>query len=109
MPKRVKILGERGRWTAEVDGKRLAVIHDTWRVGSTGYHDPMEGAKIDGKRYQEFVEALRGHPEVILQRDGKGSFARDGYIGVFAFTNLSINADGSIDLQLTNRVADPKA
>ena len=47
----VKITGARGDWTAQVEGQRLAVIHNIWWTPPDAYHDPMIGAKIDGKRY----------------------------------------------------------
>lgn len=108
MPIRTKISGQRGRWLAEVNGTWLAVLHDTWRVGPTGYYDPMEGAKLDGKRYSEFVAALRAHDAVVLQKDKEGSFEREAYIGVFGFTDLDVGADGAIRLTLTKRLADPR-
>ena len=104
-PKRVKIRGERGRWLAEAEGRWLPVIHNTWRQGRDGYHDPMQGTK--GKRYEEFVEALRAQDLVILQKDVEGTFFRDSYIGIFAFKNLDIGNDGSISLTLVSRYADP--
>jgi hypothetical protein len=107
MTRRVNIHGERGRWLAEVEGAWLAVIHTTWRQGATGYHDPMAGAKIDGARYTEFVQALRDHDRVVIQRDKPGTFDRDGYVGVFKFTSLEIRPDGAVSLILTERLADP--
>ena len=109
MPKRVSIQGARGRWVAKVEGTWLGVIHASWRRGPTGYLDPMPGAKVDGKRYAELVEALRDHDKVVLQRDTDPiSLARDGYVGVFHFKDLIVGADGSIGLTLTSRYADPK-
>jgi len=108
MHKRVKINGVRGRWLAEAEGEWLAVIHDTWRKGKDGYLDPMTGAKLDGKRYLEFVEALRVKDLVILQKDKPGGFERESYIGIFTFSNLAIGDDGSISLKLIDRYASPK-
>ena len=107
MPKRVKITGERGRWLAEAEGRWLPVIHTTWRVGATGYFDPMTGAKVDGKRHGEYVEALKRETLVVVQRDKPGSFERDGYVGIFAFKDVLIGEDGSIRLTLVSRYADP--
>ncbi len=107
MAKRVKITGERGRWIAEAEGHWLAVLHTSWRKFPNGYFDPMTGAKVDGKRHAEFVEALRREPFVILQRDKPGSLDRDGYVGIFTFENLQIGADGSVGLTLIARYADP--
>ncbi|KHQ52528.1 hypothetical protein [Mameliella alba] len=109
MRKLVKTTGERGRWTAEVEGKRLAVIHNTWRVGETGYADPMEGIDRNGKRFMEYAEALRDHDLVVMQRDvGGGDLARDGYIGVFSFDSLDLTEGAPVRLRLLDRVADPK-
>ena len=72
------------------------------------YYDPMVGAKLDGKRYLDFISALRAHNLVVMQRDVPGSFTRDGYIGVFHFKDLVVGDDGSITLELTSRYASPK-
>ncbi len=50
--KRVKITGAHGDWTAEVEGRRLAVLHNTWWQPPNAYHDPMNDVKFDGKRYK---------------------------------------------------------
>jgi len=108
MVRRVHIHGLRGEWTAEVEGRRLAVIHTSKRKGVTGYHDPMVGAKIDGKRYSDFLVALQSQDLVVVQRDVPGTFDRDGYVGVFTFKDLSVSEDGAISLTLIERYADPK-
>lgn len=106
--RRVKITGARGDWTAEVEGRRLPVIHNSWRQGPTGYLDPMVGVKLDGKRYQTFLAALRASDLVVMQRDTPGELSRAGYVGVFHFKDLLIGEKGSIALQLTERYADPR-
>lgn len=104
-PRPVRIAGARGNWTAMVEGDRLAVLHTTWRKGTDGYEDPMIGAKTDGAKYTRFVEALRAHDRVVLQRDARdGSLARDGYVGLFRTTDLTIRDDGSISLCLAERL-----
>lgn len=108
MPRQVHIVGARGDWTAKVEGRTLAVIHTSWRRGPTGYHDPMAGANTTGKRYTEFAEALKSNDLVVVQRDGPGSLARDGYIGVFHFKDLTIGSAGEISLTLVARYADPR-
>ena len=109
MEKRVKIKGERGRWTATADGERLAVIHTNWRVGKDGYHDPMPGIDQNTKRYREFRETLETTDRVILQRDaGPNDLSRDGYIGIFAFKDLEFDKSGGVRLTLVERVANPK-
>ena len=68
----------------------------------------MTGAKTDGKRHAEYVEALRRESFVILQRDLDATLARDGYVGIFSFKDLEIGADGSVSLTLVSRYADPQ-
>jgi hypothetical protein len=106
--RRVRITGERGRWIAFADGRWLAVIHSTWRRGLTGYLDPMTGAKTDGKRYEEYLEALQRESEVIVQKDKPGTLDRAGYVGIFTFRDLFVGDDGSVGLTLIARVADPQ-
>jgi len=106
--KRVKITGARGDWTAEVEARRLAVIHDTWFKPKDRYLDPMQGADLNGKRYQDFLTALQSSDKVVMQRDIPGTFTRNGYVGVFFFKDLVVGDDGSIGLTLTGRYADPK-
>ena len=86
----------------------LPVIHDTWRQGQTGYFDPMTGAKVEGKRHAEYIEALRREDLLILQRDKAGSLERDGYIGIFTFKDLVVGDDGSVELTIVARYADPQ-
>ena len=108
MLRRLHVVGARGDWTAEVEGRRLAVIHTCWRQGPNGYHDPMEGANTAGKRYADFVEALKANDLVVIQRDVPGSFARDGYVGIFRFKDLLVGPLGEISLTLTERYAEHK-
>jgi len=108
MRRTVHVLGARGDWTAEVEGQRLAVIHSRWRVGRSGYLDPMDGANRDGKRYADFLKALQENDLVVVQRDVPGTFDRDGYVGVFRFKDLVVGASGQISLSLVERYADHK-
>lgn len=104
----VKIVGRRGNWLAEVEGRLLAVLHSTWRIGGTGYFDPMLDVKLEGLKYRRLVEALDLHNEVVIQKDrAPDNFARDGYVGVFRFEDLRIGADGSIRLTLGEQTAEP--
>ena len=106
--RRVYIKGSRGDWTAEVEGRRLAVLHSSWRVGMTGYHDPMTGAKIDGKDYAKYMAALMSEGLVVVQKDKPGTLDRDGYIGVFTFKDLAVEESGAVALNLVARYADPR-
>ena len=108
MPLGVAIRGERGRWLAKAEGRWIPVIHGTWRRGQTGYFDPMTGAKLDGKRHAEYIEALGRETLVILQKDKPGSFERAGYIGIFSFTDLRIEESGLVNPSLLSRYADPQ-
>jgi hypothetical protein len=107
MRRRVKITGKRGHWLAEAEGRWLPVIHNSWRQGPNNYLDPMTGVSVDGKRYRDYVDALRGSDLVILQRDASAQLERDGYIGIFHFKDLILGEDGSIGLTIIDRYADP--
>ncbi len=108
--RQVHIHGVRGQWTAEVEGKQLAVLHNTWWQDrrSNRYHDPMQGVLREGARYLARIAALRMHDLAVMQRDGGPKMERDGYLGVFRFRNLVIGEDGAISLDLVERYADPK-
>jgi len=68
----------------------------------------MVGAKTDGKRYADFLGALREHDLVVVQRDVPGTFMRDGYVGIFTFKDLVVGESGDVKLTLVARYADPK-
>jgi len=105
---KIKIKGARGVWTAEVGGKNLAVLHNTLWNKSTGvYWAEIRPQDKGGARLHSLLEALRAFDEVVMQRDvSTDDFSRDGYIGVFRFTDLDIGED-HLSLRLTERVADP--
>ena len=107
MPKQVRIIGRRGRWTAEGEGRQLPVIHRTW-LRMPNCNDPLIGESRHTAKYAELMESFRRETRVVLQKDKPGSFERDGYIGVFEFTDFSPAEDGSFSLILTSRHADPK-
>jgi len=104
-PELVKITGARGDWTALVGPDRLAVIHNIWWTPPGRYLDPMHGANLTGKRYNDFVDALQTHDRTVMQKTAAdGSFARLGYIGVFTFDSLAVAADGAVSLRITARL-----
>lgn len=108
-PRLVKIHGERGRWVADVEGKQLAVIHHTLRVPPNRYVAPILAEHVGSKRLAEFERALRENCLVIIQRDKDAvSLARDGYVGVFHFTDLKFDENSEMSLTLTDRYASPK-
>jgi len=105
----VKITGARGDWIADVEGERLAVIHDTWWSGKDAYRDPMVGVDTATKRYLDYVAKLRESDRVVVQRDkGQGSLERDGYVGVFSFKDLQVDPAGPIEMRLTARLASSR-
>ncbi len=101
----VKIKGYRGAWYADVEGHRLAVLHDSWWKPPLGYFDPMIGVDLNGSKYRDLVERLRNSEMAIVQRDKDVTLSRDGYVGVFRFTNPVIGVEGSIKLDLIQRIA----
>ncbi len=57
MPRRVAIHGERGRWVAEVEGRWLAVLHQT-----------MADARADGDVEKEGVSLARAEQRLTQRR-----------------------------------------
>lgn len=105
----VAITGARGGWIVDVEGEKLAVIHDTWWTGSNVYRDPMVGVDVHARRYLDYVARLQETDRVVVQRDkGKGSLERDSYIGVFSFSNLSVDPAGPVEMKLVARTANPR-
>ena len=102
----VKFRGAQGDWTVSVDGERLPVVSDVWFTPPHAYFDPMDGANITGKRYADYVEALRSKDRVVMQKTaGDGDFTRRGYIGVFRFTGLDVDeSTGAIGMKLVERL-----
>jgi hypothetical protein len=100
-----RIVGHRGQWTADVAGKELAVLHMGWRVGTTGYFDPMKDAKTDGEKHRRLTDALVANDVAVMQRDADDArMSPDGYIGLFSYKDLAIGDDGSIKLTFVDRV-----
>jgi hypothetical protein len=106
----VKINGVRGGWLAEVEGRWLAVLHHTLRHGPDRSRAPIRPQDVGTKRLHDLQVALRTHDLVVVQRDRDPvSLARDGYIGVFRFTDLTFDGDREFSLRLTEKYAEPKA
>ncbi|WP_439560647.1 hypothetical protein [Roseinatronobacter sp.] len=110
MAKRVKISGERGRWVADVEGRMLGVLHHTLRVGADLYQAKISPEHPGQKRFKELVSALESYDLVVIQRDkDEQSLARDGYVGVFHFTDLNVDLENlELRLRFTGRYADPQ-
>lgn len=105
-PRRVKIHGLRGQWVAEVEGKLLAVLHNShWKPPST-YLAAIRPTDLGGARLAALLDALRRESLVVMQRDKGPDLDRDGYVGVFAFSDLEIT-DDSVSLKIDGRYADP--
>ncbi len=100
-----KISAFRGQWTADVEGRELAVLHNTWRVGTTGYFDPMKKAGSEADKHKRLKSALEANDVAVMQRDmGDEALTRDAFIGLFSYKDLKIGDDGSITLTLVDRV-----
>lgn len=104
-PPTKKITTTRGQWTADVEGRELAVLRSGRRVGTTGYFDPMAVAKADGAKFERLLAALAGNDVAVLQRDEEDApKSRDGYVGLFSYKDLQVGEDGSITLTFVDRV-----
>lgn len=116
--KKPTIKGTRGKWTAEYEGLTLPVIHNSRIARSKGangtilakYSDDFEQAR-SGKSASDWVAAFDNPNQwVIVQRGVKDAVGnetreRDGYVGVFKFTNLDLKDGYGCDLDLVERIA----
>jgi len=107
---KVKAVGQRGSWFAEVEGIQLPCVHDHWVnlvKGEMRYRDP--NYRPDSPNWMEFVGGLTMHHRVVLTRDkvineGEG-FEREGYIAVFDIADIRENSH-ALEFRFTKRVAE---
>ncbi len=88
----------------------LGVLHHLHRQGRDGYSAEIFPEHLNQKRFQELVAALEGNDLVVIQRDRDAqTLARDGYVGVFRFTDLNIDTENlRLTLRFTEKYADPQ-
>ncbi len=104
--KRVNIHPERGRWVPEVEGKWLANLHSSFRVGLDRYEAPIRPEDWGTKRLGELERALKENEPVVVRKDkGPDDLSRDGYIGVFRFKDLIFDAEQGLKLTFVARYA----
>lgn len=109
MVHRVKIQGRRGSYLAEVEGRKLAVLHQTFYSPPYAYHHPFKNVAFTSPKVQALIEALQDNDLFVLQADADPeTLARKGYIGVFRFTDLRVHPEDGLSLRITERYADPK-
>ncbi len=59
------------------------MLHNTMRVGTTGYFDPMEKSKSDQDKHKRLTDALVANDVAVMQRDKDDeALSRDAYIGL---------------------------
>ena len=99
-----KIIGYRGQWTADVEGRELPVLNSSYREGTTGYFDAPKETR-EGAKFDRLRQALESNDIAVMQRnasdDGR---SREGYIGLFSYKDLEFGDDNSIRLTLVDRV-----
>ena len=104
-PPPMRIVGRRGEWTADVEGRELAVLHNTHRVGARSYVDANRADVAASEKQARLVAALIENDMAVLQRDADAETrARDGFIGIFSYKDLDIGEDGSIRLTFVDRI-----
>lgn len=111
-PRLVKINDEGGRGLAEVEGKWLAILHERhWNFHNKTYSAPIAASEHGTKRMTDYLDALRRHDLIVLQRDQPlpgDALAFSTYIGVFRFRDLMIEPE-TFTLTLVERYASPSA
>ena len=99
-----KIVGHRGQWTADVEGRELAVLHSSYREGTTGYFAPPKESR-SGAKFDRLRLALENNDVAVMQRDAsEGDGSREGYIGLFSYKDLEFGDGNSIRLTLVERI-----
>lgn len=108
----MKIHGQRGDWLAEVEGRRLAVLHNSfWDTRTGTYRAPIPREHPGQRRFEGLIVALTENDLAVMQIDrDRVSLARKGYAGVFRFCDLKIDASTEmlLTLRITERYAEPK-
>jgi hypothetical protein len=108
----VKIHGQRGHWLAEVEGRWLAVLHNSFRDTRTGIYRASISPEHPGqKRFEALVAALADNDLVVMQIDkDRHSLARKGYAGVYRFLDLRVDLDDemTLSLKITEKYAEPR-
>lgn len=78
------------------------------RIGANGYFGPFPTDPRRSKKYQELEAALHSNELAVVQRDKDPvKLDRDGYVGVFRFSDLKIDYASGFSLKLVERYADP--
>jgi hypothetical protein len=112
----------RGRWVVPVtcpelglDGTLIATAHNTFVAaglpGELWYRREAWFATQPPAKFAQYKEALHGSPFVLVTNslwsnnpDGTPHAERDGYIGLFRYSNLYCNpSNGAIHCQLVER------
>jgi len=91
---RYKATGQRGQWSALVQGQRFPCVHDYWvkrdQPNVMMYDDP--GCDPDRPKWRKFIELLQNTKRAVLTQDdviGKGpAFKRKSYLALYEIENL---------------------
>jgi hypothetical protein len=92
---KLKAIGSRGSWFADVAGERLPCVHSGW-LGKRGlYHDP--NAAPGTPKFDEHLAAIQNGKRVILTKSvmadpvGGFGFERSEYVAIFAVDEVNVS------------------
>ena len=107
---KVRAIGHRGSWFADIDGEALPCVHEYWtrRIdGKLMYVDPY--CVPEEAKWAPFLAALRDKKRAILTKDKPPSvnmiFEREGYIALFQIDTVTVD-DGTLRFAFVERLAD---
>lgn len=100
-------VGHQGSWYAEWEGEKVPCIHrhPTLLTGMH-YEAPIWDAP---ERHLRYLDDIRRLGKVVLTKSElleTGHYARQGYIALFRVENVELDAEGSIHLDLVERLHD---
>jgi hypothetical protein len=99
--KELKARGHRGSWFARVGDDDIPCAWHEWLRGMH-YSDPHF---VNEGKWVKYLEALQRDRKIVLtrKREKDGKWLRDGYIGVFKITNITVS-DRGLEFELTERL-----
>ena len=108
---RYKATGQRGQWSARVEGEMLPCVHDFWvkrdEPNVMMYDDP--GCDPDRPKWRKFIALLQTTKRAVLTQDkvtGKGAaFERKGYLALYEIENLEFGP-GFLRFRFASTVAE---
>jgi len=110
---RYKATGQRGQWSARVEGVTYPCVHNFWVNYPVNRHEPMmyddPGCNPDRPKWRKFIALLQTTQRAVLSQDkvtGKGvAFQRTGYLALYEIENLEFGL-GFLRFRFSSTIAE---